>query len=184
MDKIELWPKEVYDQNLRNLLENKNSDQNLAQMAEEALQQIQDSEDAINEAAPEIYDSALKLPYREPERIGDADPAGGWGKYAFYFKNSGEYQASGYTLYESRWQQRVRMFGGSSENWTENPVVYREEPTYPYPGKDIWTEGEGFKEVDLLFYSVHNGPDPSIEDKKNPGTESGKAPDGNYPIIG
>ena len=108
-----------------------------AQMAEEALQQIQDSEDAINEAAPEIYDSALKLPYREPERIGDADPAGGWGKYAFYFKNSGEYQASGYTLYESRWQQRVRMFGGSSENWTENPVVYREEPTYPYPGKEI-----------------------------------------------
>lgn len=37
MDKIELWPKEVYDQNLRNLLENKNSDQNLAQMAEEAF---------------------------------------------------------------------------------------------------------------------------------------------------
>jgi MraZ protein len=37
MDKIELWPKEVYDQNLRNLLENKNPDLNLAQMAEEAF---------------------------------------------------------------------------------------------------------------------------------------------------
>lgn len=37
MDKIELWPKEIYDQNLRNLLENKNPDVNLAQMAEEAF---------------------------------------------------------------------------------------------------------------------------------------------------
>jgi MraZ protein len=37
MDKIELWPKEIYDQNLRNLLENKNPDLNLAQMAEEAF---------------------------------------------------------------------------------------------------------------------------------------------------
>lgn len=37
MDKIELWPKEIYDQNLRNLLENKNPDMNLAQMAEEAF---------------------------------------------------------------------------------------------------------------------------------------------------
>jgi MraZ protein len=37
MDKIELWPKETYDLNLRNLLEGKNSDQNLIQMAEEAF---------------------------------------------------------------------------------------------------------------------------------------------------
>lgn len=37
MDKIELWPKEIYDQNMRNMLENKNPDLNLAQMAEEAF---------------------------------------------------------------------------------------------------------------------------------------------------
>ncbi len=37
MDKIELWPKEIYDQNLRNLLENKIPDVNLAKMAEEAF---------------------------------------------------------------------------------------------------------------------------------------------------
>ena len=37
MDKIELWPKEVYDENLRNLLDGKHSDLNLAQMAQEAF---------------------------------------------------------------------------------------------------------------------------------------------------
>src|SRR3990167_2699654 len=36
MDKIELWPKEIYDENLRNLLEGKVSDFNLAKMTEEA----------------------------------------------------------------------------------------------------------------------------------------------------
>ena len=37
MDKIELWPKEIYDQNLRDMLENRNPDMNLAKMAEEAF---------------------------------------------------------------------------------------------------------------------------------------------------
>lgn len=37
MDKIELWPKEIYDQNLKNLLEGKNPELNLAKMTEEAF---------------------------------------------------------------------------------------------------------------------------------------------------
>jgi MraZ protein len=37
MDKIELWPKEVYEQNLRNLLEGKSADMSLAKMTEEAF---------------------------------------------------------------------------------------------------------------------------------------------------
>lgn len=37
LDKIELWPKEIYDRNLQNLLENKDQDLNLMKMAEEAF---------------------------------------------------------------------------------------------------------------------------------------------------
>ena len=37
MDKIELWPKEVYDENLRKLLEGEASDFNLSKMTEEAF---------------------------------------------------------------------------------------------------------------------------------------------------
>jgi MraZ protein len=37
MDKIEVWPKEVYDEKLKNLLEGKNEELNLAQMTGEAF---------------------------------------------------------------------------------------------------------------------------------------------------
>lgn len=156
--------------------------QTYAQLADEQLDLIQEAQDAINLEASQVFNLGFNVPYRDSGRIGDADPANGWGKYAFYFKTTGEYRADGYTLYESRWQQRIRMFGGSPETWTENPVIYQEEPTYPYPGKDAWVDGDGFKRVDLLFYDLE--PNPKIEDKKNPGDESGSPPDGGYTIIG
>ncbi len=37
MDKIEIWPKEVYERNLRDLLEGTSTDMNLAKMTEEAF---------------------------------------------------------------------------------------------------------------------------------------------------
>jgi MraZ protein len=37
IDKIELWPKEIYEHNLRNALEGKNPDLNLAKLTEEAF---------------------------------------------------------------------------------------------------------------------------------------------------
>lgn len=43
MDKIELWPKEVYDRNLRELIEGISPDFNLAKMAEEAFALLNDS---------------------------------------------------------------------------------------------------------------------------------------------
>jgi MraZ protein len=41
MDKIELWPKEVYDRNLRNLLDGQSEEMNLAKMTEEAFALLQ-----------------------------------------------------------------------------------------------------------------------------------------------
>lgn len=51
MDKIELWPKEVYDQNLRDLLDGKSSDMTLAKMTEEAFALLQDETVETAEAA-------------------------------------------------------------------------------------------------------------------------------------
>jgi len=42
MDKIELWPKEVYDRNLRELLEGRQPDLSLAKMTEEAFALLHD----------------------------------------------------------------------------------------------------------------------------------------------
>ncbi|MBI5272592.1 MAG: hypothetical protein HY861_01240 [Chlamydiia bacterium] len=43
MDKIELWPKEVYDRNLRALLDGESTEMNLAKMTEEAFALLQDA---------------------------------------------------------------------------------------------------------------------------------------------
>ncbi len=45
MDKIELWPKEVYDRNLKDLLEGKSADMSLAKMAEEAFALLHEAEE-------------------------------------------------------------------------------------------------------------------------------------------
>ena len=50
MDKIELWPKEVYDENLRNLLEGKSQGFSLTKMMEEAFALLQDDRPTVKEA--------------------------------------------------------------------------------------------------------------------------------------
>lgn len=50
LDKIEIWPKEVYDQNLRILLEGKQAEFNLAKMTEEAFQLLVDVPPAASDA--------------------------------------------------------------------------------------------------------------------------------------
>ncbi len=47
MDKIELWPKEIYDQNLRDLMEGKSADMSLAKMTEEAFALLHEGETLV-----------------------------------------------------------------------------------------------------------------------------------------
>jgi hypothetical protein len=155
--------------------------------SEEANEQLEKINNAIYDAqdvAPKIFEAGMYLPFRGPQRLGDADPAGGWGKYAFYFKSTSEYKADAFILYESRWQQRNRMFGGNAgTKWLESPVWYLNDDTYPYPGKGAWTNPVGLKEIDLKFYN-DLVPEVKIEDKKNPGDEQSKPLDGFYSVIG
>lgn len=66
MDKIELWPKEVYDQNLQDLLTGASSDMSLAKMTEEAFALLH--EDAkeespkkeVQEMNPVYFESSTK----------------------------------------------------------------------------------------------------------------------------
>ena len=54
MDKIELWPKEVYDANLRSLIEGKSADFSLAKMAEEAFALLYEAEKKPQEAVEAV----------------------------------------------------------------------------------------------------------------------------------
>lgn len=50
MDKIEIWPKHVYDANLRKLMDGSSPDFNLAQMTEEAFALLHEEERTVEEA--------------------------------------------------------------------------------------------------------------------------------------
>jgi len=66
MDKIELWPKEVYDRNLQDLLSGNSSD--LSKMTEEAFALLQDGEGSLEsshasaEINPLYFESAVTTP--------------------------------------------------------------------------------------------------------------------------
>lgn len=58
LDKIELWPKEVYEKNLKDLLEGKSEDLNLAKMTEEVFGLLNDEpieEDQTGAAINPLY---------------------------------------------------------------------------------------------------------------------------------
>lgn len=65
---------------------------------------------------------------------------------------------SEWTFTETRWQQTARLSGQSLPKWQENPSIADDgEESYPYPGKDAWKLGTGFKQQDLTLYSDSAG---------------------------
>jgi len=153
-----------------------------AQKANEGLNQISDYVKQLDGLGADLYTGLIDTPFTTGGKIGDQDPAGGWGASAFRFKSTGEYKATGFTLYETRWQQRDRLFGGEGVMWGEKPVVYLDDPTYPYPGALAWAIEPSLKEIDLMFYDLK--PAERMEDQVNEGQENGTTPNGNYRIIG
>jgi MraZ protein len=63
MDKIELWPKEVYDANLRNLMDGSDAEFSLAKMTEEAFALLQEGTktpfEAVQTAMNPLYASHI-----------------------------------------------------------------------------------------------------------------------------
>ncbi len=54
MDKIELWPKEIYEANLRSLMEGTSPDFSLARMTEEAFALLQEEERTVEQAVDSV----------------------------------------------------------------------------------------------------------------------------------
>lgn len=62
MDKIELWPKEIYDRNLRELIEGKSPEMSLAKMAEKAFALLHDGEDVPEEPTADMNPLYFEAP--------------------------------------------------------------------------------------------------------------------------
>lgn len=62
-----------------------------------------------------------------------------------------QYHAAGLVWPECRWQAFARLGTASGGvAWTEPPVMCQGEPTYPYPGRAQWVEGQAFFQLQAL----------------------------------
>jgi hypothetical protein len=99
-----------------------------------------------------------------------------------------QYKANQFKMPMPRWQQMVEHGMGSGGNgWTEKPVIYQGQETYPWPGKQKWKE-----EQTLALYQQHEIFDQGqghSKDRRGPYEEpklssfDEKTPDGNYKTI-
>lgn len=104
----------------------------------------------------------------------------------FSFRTTSQYQAGGLILFEARWQAAQRSGGGGAV-WEEPAVVAAGQDTYPYPGREAWSEQEALRQVDPQLYDLATG----TSRPRDPGTygdpahpEARRVPlAGNYIII-
>ena len=72
-----------------------------------------------------------------------------WDEVGFAFRDSEQYKADEWKVYESRHQQLYRAFG-YGEQWDE-PVVkapLEKKDTRPHPGNETWTNSEAYQYAD------------------------------------
>lgn len=99
-----------------------------------------------------------------------------------------QYKAEGFKWPESRWQQMVRFgLGSGGVGWTERPVIYQGELTYPWPGVEKWVADTTFLQLDeLKLYDAANGVDkerPGEYEQAELGTFEKTQVDSNYKLI-
>lgn len=69
MDKIEIWPKEVYERNLRELLEETSPDLNLAKMTEEAFALLNEAAIPVQPSSPVPTAALNPLYFAAPTKV-------------------------------------------------------------------------------------------------------------------
>lgn len=106
---------------------------------DEVSQDGTDSRQVMDEYFRELYTEQIY----GPQRVGNDDVIRGVG---FSFRNAEQYRTENFELWEARWQQLARLFGGSETAilWDEKPVRAGAAETYPYPGREAWTENAVF----------------------------------------
>ena len=65
------------------------------------------------------------------------------------FRDTEQYATQQFRIPESYWQQWARTGARGNQTWSEPPVKYHNEDTFPYPGKEKWKDEKVFMEVDF-----------------------------------
>lgn len=105
----------------------------------------------------------------------------------FSFRNEQDYKTSAWFLYEARWAQLARQNGGPPDTWTEKPVTYQSQETWPFPGEKKLVGGDAYKQLDAELFNLKTQLSEdrggSYEDPQYP-SPSGQPLNGVYPIVG
>lgn len=101
----------------------------------------------------QFMDSVLKPQFYEAKRPGEDDVIK---KAETSLRVQEDYKTENFKLYEDRWQQLGRLTGKASAKWTENPVLFQGQETYPYPGKESF-QGANLLQQELKLFDASAG---------------------------
>lgn len=138
----------------------------------EGLQSVKESCSNIDQEANnklpmqggELYSELLDALYYADQKIGNDDLVT---SLEFTWRTVDQMRTSDWKLFEDRWQQLAKLWGGDGTTWTENVVkTQAESEMYPYPGKDNWEGDKFYQQEPKLFdqagYSKDRGTAPSL----------------------
>ena len=158
-----------------------------------ALNNLDSSIDTVKSFGDDVFRGISAKYYTQDFQLGNTTFISELVGFSFNDKVSNPYGYSEFIMGQPRWQQLVDVgMAEGGETWTEKSVSYQSAELYPWPGKENWVEGEGYKKYDTheLFdtsggYAKDRG-SPGSSPYEEPELEEFKseAPDGNYKLNG
>jgi hypothetical protein len=155
------------------------------QQARQALQETEDAEQKAVADGKKTYRSEFTNSLYADDGAGNDKTIA---SIHFTFRSAAQYRTVDFTLYEARWQQLMRLAGGG-KTWSERPVTVANRETYPYPGKEIWKDGEHLYTQDLVLVDPATGVaaarSEALGEYERPSYKEGRPEklDGNYIVI-
>jgi len=121
----------------------------------------------FTDAGLPAFDAALTNEFYKGNQVGDDATIGFIG---FSYRDPDtpglQYHTQNLVFAEPRWQQIVRLGGGSGgDAWVEHPVSYQGRELYPWPGREKTITDAVFLQLDLTMHDWANGYD---EDRPGP----------------
>ncbi len=147
------------------------------------------AEAAVKKAGSEEHKTTIVDKYYQENEIGDADTIS---QLQFSFRDPPgspvQYKTDKFMWPESRWQQFVRFgLASGGVGWTEKPVIYQGQATYPWPGKQKWKDEPTLLQLtESTMFDVARGVDqdrPGSYEDPALGELTPVVPDGEYKLI-
>lgn len=77
----------------------------------------------------------------------------------FSFRTAAQMRTTDLSVPQGHWQQLAELAEQSGTVWTEPPVLFHNEETYPHPGKKRWKEQPAWLKLQLQLHNPKTGRD-------------------------